>query len=204
MNPEQVAATIKANAQALKAFSYQQRMQLQLKGETKKVTVSQVTYDTYGNQQKTQLSEDPPPGSQPSGGRLKQRVVAKKTGEFKDMMNDIAALVKSYTELPPPQLQASLKQGTFSQGQGDMAGSVQIVMTNVIQSGDSMTIWIDRTAMLFRRVVIATTYEGNPVTTTANYAMLPTGQVYMAQAILNYPKKEVVVEIDNMNYQRSQ
>jgi hypothetical protein len=99
-------------------------------------------------------------------------------------------------------LQASLKQAAFSPGAGDMAGSVQIVMRNVIQSGDSMTIWIDRTAMLYRRAVIATTYEGNPVTLTANYAMLPTGQVYMAQAILNYPKKQVVVEIDNSNYQR--
>jgi len=205
MNPEQVAGTIKANAQALKAFSYQQRMQLQLKGETKKVILSQISYDMNGNQQKTQLSEDPPADAPPpSGGRLKQRVVAKKTGEFKDMMNAIAALVKSYTELPPDQLQASLKQAAFSPGAGDMTGSVQIVMHNVIQSGDSMTIWIDRTAMLFRRAVIATTYEGNPVTTTANYAMLPTGQVYMAQAILTYPKKQVVVEIDNQNYQRSQ
>ena len=209
MNPEQVANTIKANAQALKAFSYQQRMQLQLKGETKKVTLSQMSYDMSGNEQKTQLSEDPPPDSQPPsdggrGGRLKQKVVAKKTSEFKDMMQEIAALVKSYTELPPQQLQASLKQAAFSPGEGDMAGSVQIVMHNVIQSGDSMTIWIDRTAMLFRRAVIATTYEGNPVSTTANYAMLPTGQVYMAQAILTYPKKEVVVQIDNQNYQRSQ
>jgi regulatory protein YycI of two-component signal transduction system YycFG len=130
--------------------------------------------------------------------------VAKKTGEFKEMMQDIAGLVKSYTHLPHEQLQASLKQATFSAGDGDMAGSVQIVMRNVNQNGDSMTIWIDRTAMLFRRAVIATTYEGNPVTTTANYAMLPGGQVYMAQAILTYPKKEVVVEIDNSNYQRSQ
>jgi hypothetical protein len=210
LNPEQVAATIKANAQALKAFSYQQRMQLQLKGETKKVTLTQMTYDMNGNLQKTQLSEDPPPdASQQSsggrrGGRLKQRVIAKKTGEFKQMMGDISALVKSYTELPPEQLQGALKQATFSAGDGDMAGAVQIVMRNVNQNGDSMTIWIDRTAMLFRRAVIATTYEGNPVTTTANYAMLPGGQVYMAQAILNYPKKEVVVEIDNSNYQRSQ
>lgn len=204
MNPEQVAATIKANAQALKAFSYQQRMQLQLKGETKKVTLSQMTYDMYGNQQKTLLSEQPSANAPPSGGRLRQRVVAKKTGEFKDMMDKIAALVKSYTELPPDQLQTSLKQAAFSPGEGDMTGSVQIVMHNVIQSGDSMTIWIDRTAMLFRRAVIATTYEGNPVTTTANYAMLPSGQVYMAQAILNYPKKQVVAQIDNLNYQRSQ
>jgi hypothetical protein len=204
MEPAKVAATIKANAQALKAFTYQQRMQLQLKGETKKVTLTQMSYDMYGNQQKTLLSEQPPADSQPSGGRLKQRVVAKKTGEFKDMMQEIAALVKSYTELPPEQLQAALKQGSFSPGEGDMAGAVQIQMRNVIQPGDSLTIWIDRTAMLYRRAVIATTYEGNPVTTIANYAMLPSGQVYMAQAILNYPKKQVVVEIDNQNYQRSQ
>ena len=61
-----------------------------------------------------------------------------------------------------------------------------------------MTVWIDRSAMLYRRAVIATTYEGNPVTTTANYGMLPGGQVYMAQAILNYPKKEVVVQIEQL------
>lgn len=210
MNPEQVAGAIKANAQALKAFSYQQRMQLQLKGETKKVTLTQMSHDLNGNLQKTQLSEDPPPDAPQQssgggrGGRLKQRIVAKKTGEFKQMMGEIVDLVKSYTELPPQQLQASLKQATFSPGEGDMAGSVQIVMRNVIQSGDSMTIWIDRTAMLYRRAVIATTYEGNPVTTTANYAMLPTGQVYMSQTTVDYPKKQVVVELDNMNYQRNQ
>jgi hypothetical protein len=210
MNPEQVANTIKANAQALKALSYQERMQLTLKGETKKVTLTQISYDMYGNQQKTQLSEDPPAGSsqQDSGGgrrgRLKEKIVEKKQGEFKDMMQDIVALVKSYTDLPHERMQAALKQAAFSPGEGDMAGSVQVLMRNVNQNGDSMTIWIDRTAMLFRRAVIATTYEGNPVTTTANYAMLPSGQVYMGQAILNYPKKEVVVEIDNSNYQRSQ
>ena len=202
MNPEQVAGAIKANAQALKTFSYQQRMQLQMKGETKKVTLTQMTHDMYGNLQKTQLSEEPSGDAPPSGGRLKQRVIARKKGEFKEMMQGIAALVHSYTELPPERLHAALKQAAFSTGEGDMAGSVQIVMRNVIQSGDSMTIWIDRTVMLYRRAVIATTYEGNPVTTTANYAMLPSGQVHMAQAILNYPKKQVVVQLDNMNYTR--
>jgi hypothetical protein len=202
MNPQEVAAAVKANAQALKAFGYQQRMQLQMKGETKKVTLTQMTYDMYGNLQKTQLSEQPSGDAPPSGGRLKQRVVAKKKGEFKEMMQGIAALVTSYTEIPPDRLHAALGQASFSPGEGDMGGSVQIQMHNVNQQGDSLTIWIDRTAMLFRRAVIATNYEGDPVTTTANYSMLPSGQVYMAQAIVNYPKKQVVVQLDNMNYSR--
>lgn len=204
LDPAKVAGAIQGNAQALKAFTYQQRMQLQLKGETKKVTLSQMSYDMNGNQQKTLLSEQPPADAQPSGRRLKQRVVAKKTGEFKEMMGDIAALVKSYGEVPHDQLQAALKQAAFSDGQGDMNGAIQIQMRNVNQPGDSLTLWIDKSAMLFRRIAIATTYEGNPVTATSNYSMLPSGEVYMAQTILNYPKKEVVVQIDNSNYQRSQ
>jgi hypothetical protein len=202
VEPAKVAATIQANAQALKTFSHQQRMQLQLKGETKKVTLNQINYDPNGSEVKTLLSEQPSDDAQPSGGRLKERVVAKKKGEFKDMMDNIAVLVKSYTEIPHDQLQAALKQASFSLGTGDMQGAIQIQMKNVNQPGDSFTLWIDKQAMLFRRAVIATTYEGNPVTTTANYSMLPSGQVFMAQAILNYPKKEVVVEIDNMNYQK--
>jgi len=50
--------------------------------------------------------------------------------------------------------------GSFQWGQGDMQGAIQIQMHNVIQQGDSLTLWIDKTAMLFRRIAIATTYEG--------------------------------------------
>jgi hypothetical protein len=186
-------------------------MQLQLKGETKKTTLNQLNYDFNGNLQKTLISEQPAPDSAappPAGGRLrgrlKQKVVAKKKGEFKELMEGIAALVKSYTELQPQQLQAALKGAAFSPGQGDMNGSVQIQMANLLQRGDSLTIWIDQSALLFRKIAIVSSYDKKPVTATANYAMLPSGQVYMAQAIVNYPSKEVVVEIDNLNYQKAQ
>ena len=211
MDPSQVAAAIKANAQALKAFVWQQRMQLQVKGETKKTTLNQMNYDVNGNLQKTLLSEQPSANSAPPPptggrlrGRLKQKVVAKKTGEFKEMMEGIAALVKSYTELQPQQLQSALKQAEFSPGQGDMNGSIQIRMASLLQRGDSLTIWIDQGALLFRKIAIVSSYDQKPVTATANYSMLPSGQVYMAQAIVNYPSKEVVVEIDNLNYQKTQ
>jgi hypothetical protein len=211
LDPSQVAAAIKANTQALKAFVWQQRMQLQLKGETKKTTLNQMNYDFNGNLQKTLLSEQPSADSAPAPptggrlrGRLKQKVVAKKKGEFKELMEGIASLVKSYTELQPQQLQSALKQAAFSPGQGDMNGSVQIQMANLLQQGDSLTIWIDQGALLFRKIAIVSSYDKKPVTATANYSMLQTGQVYMAQAIVNYPAKQVVVEIDNLNYQKAQ
>ena len=210
LDPAKVAAAIQGNAQALKTFVWQQRMQLQLKGETKKTTLNQLNYDFNGNLQKTLISEQPPADSAPPPaggrlrGRLKQKVVAKKKGEFKELMEGIASLVKSYTELQPQQLQSALKQAAFSPGQGDMDGSVKIEMTNLLQRGDSLTIWIDQGALLFRKIAIVSSYDQKPVTATANYSMLPSGQVYMAQAIVNYPSKEVVVEIDNLNYQKTQ
>jgi hypothetical protein len=210
MDPAKVAAAIKANGQALKAFIWQQRMQLQLKGETKKTTLNQMNYDPNGNLQKTLLSEEPPADSSPppSGGRLrgrvKQKVVAKKKGEFKEMMEGIASLVKSYAELPPEQLQSALKKAVLTPGQGDMSGSVQIQMANLLQQKDSLTIWIDEGTLLFRKIAIVSSYDHKPVTATANYSMLPSGQAYMAQAIVNYPEKQVVVEINNLNYQNAQ
>jgi hypothetical protein len=69
-DPAKVAAAIKANAQALRSSVLQ----------------------------KTLISEQPPPdssSSQPTGGglrgRARQKIVEKKTGEFKDMMEGIAS-----------------------------------------------------------------------------------------------------------------
>lgn len=211
LDPAKVAAAIRANAQALRAYVWQQRTQIQVKGETKKTTLNQMNYDVNGNLQKTLLSEQPPADSSPPPprggrlrGRIKQKVVAKKTGEFKEMMEGIALLVKSYTDLPPEQLQSALRQAAFSPGQGDMAGSVQIQMANLRQQGDSLTIWIDEGALLFRKIAIVSSYDKNRVTATANYAMLPSGQVYMGQALVDYPSKQVVLQIDNLNYQKGQ
>jgi len=48
----QAFVTIKGNAQALKTFSYQERMQLQLKGETKKqASLKQATFSNYQRSQ---------------------------------------------------------------------------------------------------------------------------------------------------------
>lgn len=210
MDPAKVAGAIKANGQALKAFIWQQRMQLQLKGETKKTTLNQMNYDVSGNLQKTLLSEEPPPDAAPPPaggrvrGRIKQKVVAKKKGEFKEMIEGIASLVKSYAELPPEQLQSALKKAVITHGQGEMSGSVQIQMANLLQQKDSLTIWIDEGTLLFRKIAIVSFYDQKSLTATADYAALPSGEVYMAQAIVNYPEKQVVVEIKNLNYQKAQ
>ena len=64
--------------------------------------------------------------------------------------------------------------------------------------------WIDPGTLLFRRIEIRTLYEKKPVTVTANYSKLPTGESYMAQASVEYPEKEVALRIDNYDYHPGQ
>src|SRR4029077_16860156 len=88
-NPEmqQRVAEIKEasakNKQALMSYSWNQQVTISLKGEVKKVQHYQVRLGPDGTQQKTSL--DPPTeAAPPSGGRMKQKIVAKKKEEYQD------------------------------------------------------------------------------------------------------------------------
>jgi hypothetical protein len=98
-NPElqQKVAELKeasaANKAALAHYTWQEQQTTSIKGDVKKQQVYQVTVGPDGQQQKTQIggSQAPPP---PSGGRLKQHVIEKKTAEFQDYGQQIAELAK--------------------------------------------------------------------------------------------------------------
>jgi hypothetical protein len=93
---------------------------LSLKGEIRNVRLEQIRSDLDGRLQKTQIgggqSQDPGSGRARSGGPLRQRVIAKKQEEFRDLMNALAALADSYAHLPPDRLQAFATHATFTKG----------------------------------------------------------------------------------------
>jgi hypothetical protein len=94
---EAVKQAAAANKQALARYTWQEQQVISLKGEVKKTVSYQVSVGPDGQQQKIELgSTSAPP---PSGGRLKQRIVAKKTNEFQQYGQDVAGLVKQYA--PP-------------------------------------------------------------------------------------------------------
>jgi hypothetical protein len=69
-----------ANKQALAHYTWLEQQTVSLKGEVKKTQQFQVRIGPDGQQQKTGLNPQPAP--QPSGGRIKRRIVEKKTDEF--------------------------------------------------------------------------------------------------------------------------
>jgi hypothetical protein len=207
-NPElqQRLAEIKmasaANKQALAHYTWQEQQTTSIKGEVKKQQLFQVSVGPDGQQQKTQIggSQAAPP---PSGGRLKQHVVEKKTAEFKDYGEQIADLAKQYTQPDPERLQQAFQAGNVSLQPGGGEGQVTLVIKNYIKPNDSVTLVFSRQQKAIQSVQVST-YLDDPkdaVTIAAQFAKLPDGTNHVTGTQVDGVSKQLTVVTQNSNYQ---
>ena len=111
---EKLAAVKQAaaeNKQKLRQYQWVETTQLTLKGDAKPPTKNSCQYGPDGKVQKTAIG---PPPEQPSGGRMKQKVIAKKKAEMKDYMQDVKAVLSMYVPPDPQKMQAAYQSGKLS------------------------------------------------------------------------------------------
>jgi hypothetical protein len=206
-NPElqQKVAEIKeasaANKMALAHYTWQEQQTISIKGDVKKQQIYQVSVGPDGQQQKTQIggSQAAPP---PSGGRLKQHVVEKKTAEFKDYGEQIGDLARQYTTPDPGKLQAALQAGNISLVPG-AGGEVQLVIKNYIKPGDQVTLVFNRQQKAIQSIQVASYLDGpsDAVTIAAQFAKLPDGTNHVGGTQINGVSKQLTVVTQNSSYQ---
>lgn len=190
------------NKQALMSYNWNEQDTISLKGEVKKVQHYQVRLGPDGKPQKTSL--DPPEdAAPPSGGRMKQKVVAKKKEEYKDYAESMKALAQQYAPPDPAKIQQAAAQGNITLG--PVAGSpsqVQLVIKNYVKPGDSMTLVFDKEQKSIVRVQIAS-YMDDPkdaMNLTVNYSKLPDGTNHIDSMVIDGVSKQLNVAIQNSNY----
>jgi hypothetical protein len=205
---EQKVAEIKqasaANKQALAHYTWQEQQVISLKGEVKKTVSYQVSVGLDGQQQKIELGSSAAPP--PTGGRLKQHIVAKKKDEFQEYGQEVAALAKQYTQPDPQLLQQAYQQGNTSIQLGGAPGTVTLAIKNYLKPGDSMMLVFDEGSKTIQTLQIAS-YLSDPkdaVTIAVQFAKLPAGINHVATAQVNGVSKQMTVAIQNFNYQLSQ
>jgi hypothetical protein len=205
---EQKVAEIKqasaVNKQALARYTWQEQQVISLKGEVKKTVSYQVSVGLDGQQQKIELGSSAAPP--PTGGRLKQHIVAKKRNEFQEYGQQVAALAKQYTQPDPQLLQQAYQQGNTSIQLGGTPGTITLVIKNYLKPGDSMTLLFDEGTKTIQTLQIAS-YLSDPkdaVTIAVQFAKLPGGVNHVATAQINGVSKQMTVAIQNFNYQLAQ
>src|SRR5271169_627629 len=119
------------NKRALMSYSWNEQVTISLKGEQKKVEHYQVRLGPDGKPQKTAL--DPPSDAGPSGGRLKQRIVAKKKEEYTDYAQQMKALAQQYVPLDGNLLQQAFARGNVSIGPTGAPNELKLVIQNYLK-----------------------------------------------------------------------
>jgi hypothetical protein len=197
---EAVKAAAAQNNQALRQYSWTETTQLTLKGDAKPPTRKLCQYGPDGTIQKTPIGAPAPP---PQGGRLKQRVVAKKKAEMQDYMQDVKQLLDMYVPPDPGKMQVDYQAGKVSLN--PVGGLLNVIFADYAQPGDKMTLTFD-TASKKINALNVNTYMGKEkdvVTLQVLMATLPNGGPnYTQRSVLTATAKELVVTTTNSDYQK--
>ena len=126
------------NKKQLRQYQWIETTQLTLKGDAKPPTRNSCLYGPDGKVQKTAIGAPP---EEPSGGRLKQKIIAKKKAEMKDYMQDVKAVLSMYVPPDPQKMQADYQAGKVSLN--PVPGAVNLIFTDYAQPNDKMTLTFD-------------------------------------------------------------
>ena len=111
---EKIAAVKQAtaeNLQKLHQYQWMETTQLTLNGEAKPPKTSMCRYGPDGTVQKTPIGPPPQP---PSGGRMKQRIIEKKTEEMQEYMGQVKSLLSMYVPPDPQKMGQTFQAGNAS------------------------------------------------------------------------------------------
>jgi hypothetical protein len=192
-----------ANKQALAHYSWQQQQTTAIKGNVKDTKMFQVHVGPDGQQQKMEIENMP--ASSGGGGPLKRHIVEKKKTEYQDYGQQIAALAQEYARPDPERIQQAYQQGNLTLGPSGIPGEVKILISNYIKPNDKVTIIFNRQTKAIQSLQVAT-YLDDPadaVTIGAQFSKLPDGTNHVSTMQLNGVKKDLLVTVENSNYQKA-
>ena len=190
---QKFAQAQKENARALMQYEWKSRTEIQKDGETKKDQLVLMRYDSNGELQQAVIATSPEPDLPTRG--LRGLIAKNKKKDFMEKIEDLRHLVKSYSEPDTMQRFMATAKATPEQN------VVQLKAYDVIQSGDSMTIWLDMISKKQRRVEIQTSMNEKPVKIVSEFQDIgPNGPTYMSRNQVNYSGTSLVIITQNFDY----
>jgi hypothetical protein len=193
-----------ANKQKLHQYQWVETTQITLKGEQKPERVYQCSYGPNGQVQKVPLGA--PPEQPQKGGKLRQRIVEKKTDEMKDYMQQVQSLLSLYVPPNPQLMQQAFQKGNVSMNKTMGTNLVNLVFKNYAKQGDQMTVAFDTGTHKISTLNVSTFMDSpsDAVTLAVQMASLPDGTNYAQQTVLNATAKQIQVTTTSANYAKLQ
>ena len=192
---QKFAQAQKQNAQALRQYTWKSRTAVRKDGDVKSTKLFMSRYAADGTQVQILLEEDS--AKLPKFG-LRGMIAKKKKEEAGKLIQALQTLAKSYGELPPAKMQEFMSKATVTLEQN----LLRLEATDVLQANDSMIIWLDANTRRQRRIEINSSYDEKPVRIVSEFKDLPAGPTYMARSVVDYPREELTLTVENFDHQR--
>ncbi len=194
---QQFGEGAKANAEALRMFSWKMRVTVTLKGDEKPAKLFAMRFGADGTIEKTEMT---PPAPRDDTPGLKGRIKRKKIAEFKEWGGELVDMCKGYLAPSPALLQSFFSKVMTTPAPG---GFVQLYADGVISAGDKLTYEIEPKTQAVNRVLFHATLEGDPIDGVVNFASVSGGgPSYAAMTTVSAPKKQLTARIENFDYAR--
>ncbi len=191
-----------ASSQAsLRQYQWIETTVVSVNGEEKSRKQQRCYYGADGGLQKVLVDASPPPATKPG---LRGRIIANKTAELTQYMQQAVGLVKSYVPPDPSKLQAVKDAGKVSIQVLDPGKRAQLNFHDYLLPGDNLAITIDIANNIVAGVGVSTYLDGpsDVVTLNASMSQLNDGTIYTNSITLNAPAKNLMVTVQNSGYQK--
>ena len=189
------------NKVRLSKYQWIETTTVMLKGEVKSVKQKQCYYGPDGKVQKVDITP-PAPAAQPSGGRLKQRIVAHKKEELTDYMKEAVALIEQYVPPDPELIQFSKATNNIQVTPPNQSGVLRVNIPNFIKTGDLLSGGLNVLNNSIADINVSTFVDSpkDVVTLAVNFSTLPDGTSYSGRTVLDAQAKDVKVVVENSGY----
>lgn len=204
---ERVAAfkkTLQQNQVRLRGYEWIETTTVMLKGEVKSQKQNRCYYGADGKVQKVQISSSPAAG-EPSGGRLKRRIVAKKKEEMTDYMERAVSLIHRYVPPEPEMIQFAKDNNKAHFDVFEPNKVIRLNLNDIIKVGDLMTATLDVQANVILNIDVSTFLEDaqDGIKLAVAFQQLPDGTNYSGRTTLDAKSKDIKVIVENTGHRKA-
>jgi hypothetical protein len=194
-------ATLVASQATLRQYEWIETTVVSLKGEEKSRKQQRCYYGADGTLQKVVVDASPPPDKKRG---LRGKIIANKTAELTDYMQNAVSLVKSYVPPDPNKIQAVKDAGKVTIEVLEPGKRARVNFRDYQKPGDNLGIEIDLGNNRIARVTVSTYLDGaaDVVTLNAEMSQLNDGTAYTSDSALNAPAKNLAVTVQNTGYRK--
>jgi hypothetical protein len=191
----QITQARQRNAALMKTYTWNERADILKNGNSVDLRISLVTYAPDGQLQRNLINDEHAPLP---GGFFRKKAAESKMKDMETYLKGLRTLLDQYT-LPTAGAVLNFLTTAVTSGPGP-EGFLTTSGTNVVQPGDSLTIWTNAATRQTARVSVNTTFQGSPVQLMATFKTLPTGLNYCNYATVDVPAQQLQLNVQNFDY----